>query len=202
MPTFTTRGFPLYNGAPGGDVMPAWDVSYNAHSTALETALDDSEAAIYARDWVETIAELPITGNQPGRLIWVEEDDRIRRWDGAQWGVVGFPPSISTTPTPGSGWQTPFLNSIYQRSGWVQLTFNAYRSTAGASGAVVVDVPVGYRGNHNAFAMSPVYDISENVVGSTLCYYDTATEQVKVKGSMADDTSIAFNMSWALEGAT
>lgn len=202
MPTTTTRGFPLYNGAPGGDVMPAWDVAYNAHSTALETALDDSEAGILARDGVETIAELPLTGNQPGRLIWVEEDDRVRRWDGAQWGVIGFPPSIQTTPTPGSGWQTPFLNSIYQRSGWVQLTFNAYRSSAAASGAVIVDVPVGYRGNHNDFAVSPVFDLSENVVGSTLCYYDTSTEQVKLKSAIPDDTSIALTMGWALEGAT
>lgn len=204
MPTTNWRGLPLYNGAPGGDVMPAWDVAFNGQSNALATALDDSEAALHAADSVATIAELPVVGNWDGRLIWVAEDDRVRRWDGAQWGVIGFPPSITTTPTLGSGWATPSLNSIYQRSGWVQLNFNAYRTSSGSFGTVVVDVPVGYRGDFNVFQPA-IHLVSTGVLATPntiMCWYDRDTEQVKLYQNVAADRSIAFTMTWPLEGAT
>ena len=191
---------PLYT---DGESMPAWDISYNAQSNALATALDDADAADHAADAVEAVDDLPVTGNWLGRLIWVAEDDRVRRWNGSQWGVIGFPPSIQTSPTVGSGWDTPSINFIYQRSGWVQATFNAYRSSGAAVGAVLFDVPVGYQGDHNVFAVGGKLNGSGvPLSGDVWVYYDVFTEEVKLRTAMAADTSIAVTIGWPLEGAS
>lgn len=199
MPTSTSRGFPLYSDT---DSMPAWNTGYNAHSNALETALDEQEVTIKGWATVATVADLPVTDNWTGRLIYVQEDDRLRRWSGTQWGVIGFPPSIFTEPAIGSGWDTPSINQLYQRSGWVQLTFNARRTSAAAVGAVIAEVPVGYRGNHNVFAMAGRFDASVNPIDPILCYYDWITEEVKLRSPMASGTYVALTIGWPLEGAT
>lgn len=199
MPSFTDRGFPLYSDT---DSMPAWNTAYNAHSAGLETALDTQEETIKGWATVATVADLPLTGNWVGRLIYVQEDDRLRRWNGSQWGVIGFPPSIQTEPALGSGWNTPSLNYIYQRSGWVQYTFNAQRSSNGAAGAVIGSIGVGYRGNHNVFADGRVFNSSADPTGSIYCYYDWITEQVKIGEPMASGTYLALTIGWPLEGAS
>ena len=201
MPTYNSRGLPQYT---DGESMPAWHTAYNAQSNLLATALDDADTADRAADSVATVAALPVTGNWDGRLIWVEEDDKVRRWDGAGWGVIGWPPSLQTTPTVGSGWSTPSMNTIYHRSGLVQLNFNAFRTSSGGFGTVVCEVPVGYRGDFNVFGAA-AHLVSEGVMagtGTVMCYYDVDVEKVKLYQSVPADTSIALTLTWPREGAS
>lgn len=86
MPTENEDGMPLYSGT---EAMPAWHVSYNAQSTALSAALAAAKAADHAADSCLTIASLPTTGNWPGRVIMVEENDMLYVHDGTGWWIYG-----------------------------------------------------------------------------------------------------------------
>lgn len=195
------RGMPLLSGP---ERSPGLRALFNAQSTALATELDASEQAMLERDGIDFIADLPLEGNQLGRLIYVKEDDRVRRWNGTQWGVIGFPPSIFTEPSLGSGWETSVsLNHLYQRSGWVMHLFNGYASSNRPNGAVVCNVPEGYQGAHNVFTLAARFDGSGNpLADDVLVYYDWIDEQVKLREPLASGQSIAYTLMWPLEGAT
>lgn len=81
MPTTNARGLPLY----GDEAMPGWAAAYNAQSNALSTALDDSEQAAKDDDYVEFLADLPASGNWPGRVLFVLEDMQLYVHDGSGW---------------------------------------------------------------------------------------------------------------------
>jgi len=86
MPTTDDHGMPIYSDT---EPMPDWDIAYNAQSTALGEALDDAAQSDKDDDSVETIAELPVTGNWPGRVIMVEENDMLYLHDGTGFYAVG-----------------------------------------------------------------------------------------------------------------
>lgn len=86
MPTVDDHGMPIYTDT---EPMPNWDVAHNAISTALGEALDDAAQADKDDDSCATIADLPITGNWPGRQIMVEENDMLYLHDGTGWYIVG-----------------------------------------------------------------------------------------------------------------
>lgn len=101
MPTTNPDGMPLYSDT---EAMPAWNVSYNAQSTALSAALAAAKADDHAADSCLTIASLPTTGNWPGRVIMVEENDMLYVHDGTGWWIYGgkLPFFFGSRPAPGS----------------------------------------------------------------------------------------------------
>jgi hypothetical protein len=86
MPTTDDHGFPVYTDA---ETMPNWDVYANTLAAALGEGLDDAAQADKDDDAVATIAALPVTGNWPGRVIMVEENDMLYVHDGTGWYIYG-----------------------------------------------------------------------------------------------------------------
>jgi len=130
---FTARGIPKIT---DGDVMPGFKVGYNAQSTALDTALDSLETDIQDADSVATVAALPVSGNWVGRIIFCEEDELLRVWDGTGWVAYGGKTpyfygerTSAALPSTGGGDQA-----------WVSSTQLA-RSMSLSSGVITVEVP-------------------------------------------------------------
>ena len=86
MPTTDDHGMPIYSGT---EPMPGWAVAHNAQSAALGEALVDAAQADKDNDSVETIADIPVTGNWPGRQLMVEENDMVYMHDGTGFYVIG-----------------------------------------------------------------------------------------------------------------
>ena len=127
MPTYNSRGFPLYS---DGESFPGWGTAFNSQSNLLATAMDVSEAAEQDNDKVATVAALPVTGNWVGRLIFVEENTTLYVCTGlpGSWGVVGGPTlpsfrvvgsgthSVTSTITTITEWAAPEKNVGFD--GW------------------------------------------------------------------------------------
>jgi hypothetical protein len=86
MPTVDDHGMPIYSDT---EPMPDWDIAYNAQSTALGEALDSAIQDGKDDDACATVADLPTTGNWPGRIIMVEENDMLYIHDGTGWWIYG-----------------------------------------------------------------------------------------------------------------
>jgi len=100
MPTYNSRGFPLY----GDEAFPGWGAAFNSQSNLLATAMDTETAANQAADSCATVAALPVTDNWIGRLILVEENTTVYVCTDlpGTWGVIGGP-TLPSFRVVGSG---------------------------------------------------------------------------------------------------
>lgn len=143
MPTYNDRGFPLYSSS---ESMPGWAAAYNAQSNLLATALDESEDAQKADDSVALIADLPVTGNWPGRRIFVEEDESLRvcKTLPGTWLIAYRTPLVGTI-TFEADWDAETGNSVERTADHVVMTFNAEKTSPVVSTELIGTLPVGYR---------------------------------------------------------
>lgn len=145
-----------------------------------------------APKYVSTRSELPLSGNWAGRELLVIETNEWYTWN-AGWYAQSRMTDGFTEGVLAGGWDTPSHNTISRRGGWVELRFNARRSTNLAVGGVLVTVPSGFR------ADAPAWGFAWGLLGanSTIqCYYDTNTNQVRVQQAVSATQAIALSMRW------
>jgi len=95
---------------------------------------------------VSTIAGLPASGNWNGRILSVDEDDSIRKWNGAGWDLVWVPEATQTVTTFGTGWSATvgFPVTVRRVGAHVWLRGSVTRASGG-SGGDVLTIPAGFR---------------------------------------------------------
>lgn len=166
MPTLNPDGFPLYDGSPGGDVMPAWDVAYNAHSTALSAALASAKTADQDDDQVDTVAELPVTDNWVGRLIWVVEDASLRVCTALPGSWLNLAADTGwITPTLADGWATAYGETPgYRRLNGV--VYLRGRATTDGTIGYAFELPAGFRPSTNTLQRTDANGVSVRAIVS------------------------------------
>jgi hypothetical protein len=95
---------------------------------------------------VSTIAGLPVSGNWSGRILSVDEDDSVRKWNGAGWDTIWLPEAESTVTTFGTGWSATagFAVEVRRVGTHVWLRGTVTRASGG-SGGDVLTIPAGFR---------------------------------------------------------
>lgn len=100
----------------------------------------------------------------------------------------------STTPTIGTGWQTPSILTISRANGLATFAFNAQAASNRAIGSIVATIPAGYRFNsHNIWGHG--WGLL-GAVAALQCYLDAGTNQVKINQPVNAGQSLALTLQW------
>lgn len=148
MPTTDADGMPIYGST---EPMPAWDVSYNAQSTALGAQMNARIAALKAGESVATIAALPAPADSwNGRIVFCEENQILHLYNGGWYAFAGKVPYFygsradSAVGTGGSP-----QNWITTNTASRGMTFSAGVITFSTVGVYSVDASATWEANGN-----------------------------------------------------
>lgn len=174
------------------------DALLNGQASAVDFRLQQTIDEDHAADSAPTADDLPLTGNWPGRITYVEDVDQLYVCTSlpSTWVRLNYLDRATTTPTRGAGWDTPFANDLVRRGGFSYLQFNAVRNTALGIGGVVVEIPAGYRGDLHCWTEGWAAD--DPASGSYQIFYNPVAHEVQTREVIPDGASLAVSLNWPI----
>ena len=187
MPTFTEAQLAILH------------VLLNSISTGVNGEFTDFEEALHAAASVETVGDLPTSGNWLGRIIFVEETETPYFLTAmpSSWSSIYRLDDAAITPEYGDGWQLPSVNKLRRRSGWARAEFNAFATETIPVGGTIMKIPVGFRGDD--FCWTQGWDTFSPTNESFQIYYNWETaHEFQTREVIPEGASLAFSVPWML----